>query len=115
LLSRDLNQILIRKFPYLLEKYLSEVSWQEGDDTGSHVVYGDVLRPYLSECISMNREQEIQSIFDFLEELLVHGDKYVDEVVCFSVLESVSYLFKERDYLIYRLGEKCKAALNEIN
>ena len=114
MISLELNRILVSKFPTLQEKYTDEVNWQEGDNTGSHTVYGDVLVPYLSECISKDYEQEIKTIFHFLEELLELDDKYVDEVVSFSVLESLAYLFKEKSYLISYLGEKCKKALDEV-
>ena len=114
MISAELNKIFVNKFPNLQEKYLDEVSWQEGDDTGSHIVYGDVLTPYLKECILKDYKREFQIVFDFLEELLGLDDEYADEVVSFSVFESLAYLFKEKAYLISYLGEKCKKALNEI-
>ena len=49
--NTELNKLFISKFPNLKEKCNDEVSWQEGDNTGSHVVFGDVLVPYLLNCI----------------------------------------------------------------
>ena len=112
--SAELNRMFIEKFPNLQGKYIAEVSWQEGDDTGSHTVYGDVLVPYLIDCILKDNEHDFQNIFNFLEQLLSLEDNYVDEVVYFSVLESITYIFKERIYLIQYLGAKCKNALNEM-
>lgn len=114
MISAELNKMLVNKLPNLREKYLDEVSWQEGDDTGSHTVYGDVLAPYLTECILKDCKQEYLVIFDFLETLLELDDKYADEVVYLSVFESLTYLFKERTYLISHLGKKCKKALNSL-
>ena len=114
MLNEKLNKLLINKFPNLKDKYLDEVSWQEGDNTGSHVVYGDVLTPYLSECIKNNNQQEFQNIFNFLEELLLLEDKYIDEVVYFSVFESVIIFFKDNDYLFSYLGTKCKQAIIDL-
>jgi len=109
--SAELNKMLVNKFPELKEKYIDEVSWQEGDDTGAHTVYGNVLTPYLVDCISKDNRQEFQAIFDFLENLLEIEDSYIDEVVYFSVLESIAYIFKEKTCLIAYLGEKCKKAI----
>ena len=114
MLSSELNKMLVSKFPNLQEKYLEEVSWQEGDDTGSHVVYGDVLTPYLKECITNENRQEFQAIFDFLEHLLRLDDEYADNIVFCSVLESIAYLVKEKPSFISSLGEKCKKALSEV-
>ena len=112
--SAELNRMLVNKFTNLREKYLYEVSWQEGDDTGSHTVYGDVLTPYLKECILKDRKQEYQIVFDFIEKLLGLGDEYVDNVVYLSVFESLAYLFEEKAFLHSCLGERCKIALDEV-
>lgn len=112
--SEQLNLLLINKFPALYEKYLDEVSWQEGDSTGSHTVYGDVLTPYLIQCIIDNDTTEIKKIFDFLEEVIMLNDEYCEEVIACSVIESISYLFDEREYLSLFLGNKSKQILNEI-
>ena len=112
--SAELNKMFVKKFPNLQEAYLDEISWQEGDDTGSHTVYGDVFTPYLKDCIFNNQEQEYKAIFDFLEEILGLGDEYADNVVYLSVFESLAYLFKVRDDLVACLGERCKKALSEV-
>ena len=49
--SIELNKLLIEKFPNLIDDYCDEVGWQEGDETGSHIVYGDVFTPYIVKCI----------------------------------------------------------------
>lgn len=112
MISAELNGMLIDRLPDLREKYLSEVEWQDGDDTGSHIVYGDVLRPYLRECIVQGNEPEYRKILDFLEDLLRLNDGYAEEVVCLSVLESLAYLFCEREYLLPILGGNCRKALS---
>jgi len=112
--AKELNKLLVEKFPGLQEKYIEETSWQEGEDTGSHTVYGDVFTPYLVECIKENREEEIISCFDFLERLLEFRDVYVEEVVTFSVFESIEYLFKETDSLTNLLKKNSRKVLDEF-
>ena len=112
--ERELNKLLVTKLPDLQKKYIEETSWQEGDDTGSHTVYGDVFTPYLVECIEENRTGEIVYCFNFLETLLDLEDSYVDEVVAFSVFESIEYIFKEKEPLINLLGDKSRKVLSEF-
>ena len=84
---KQLNRLLISKFPELEREYHEEVDWQEGDETGSHVVYGDVLTPYIEKIIIQQNNAEIQKVFAFIEEILTRNEKYSDEVIMFSVLE----------------------------
>ena len=112
--NEGLNRLLIKHFPHLMGRYLEEVSWQEGDSTGAHTVYGDVLTPYFVECISENDKKEIVSILNFLEQILRLNDKYAEEVVAFSVLESTAYLFREQPILLTFLGETSRRVLSEI-
>ncbi|MGG5372411.1 hypothetical protein [Enterococcus sp. AZ196] len=63
--SKELNLLLIKTFPNLNNAYMQEVSWQEGNSTGSHTVYGDVLTPYVISCIENNNQKEIKEIFTY--------------------------------------------------
>ena len=112
--SNQLNRLLIEKFPNLQEKYLDEVSWQDGDSTGSHVVYGDVLTPYLVECITNNDIQEFKKIFDFLEEVLALKDEYSDNVIACSVIESITYLLIEYEHLQLLLGDSSRMLFEQF-
>ena len=84
---KQLNRLLIDKFPELEKEYHEEVDWQEGDETGSHVVYGDVFTPYIEKIIIQQNSAEMQKVCAFIEEILVRNEKYSDEVIMFSVLE----------------------------
>lgn len=85
--AKQLNQLLIKRFPELEKKYYEEVEWQEGDETGSHVVYGDVFSSYIEKAIAINDQENLKKIFNFIEEVLLKKDKYAEEVIMFSVLE----------------------------
>ena len=111
---KKLNQMLINNFPNLHNKYNDEVSWQEGDYTGSHIVYGNVFTPYLVECITGRNIEEIKKAFSFLEEILSLQNKYSDEVIAFSVVESIVYLLEKDDYIKSFLGDRTKVIFKEI-
>lgn len=80
---------MINGFPILEKEYHEEVDWQEGDETGSHVVYGDVFAPYIENLIATNDQEELEKAFDFIEKILLKNEKYSDEVIMFSVLERI--------------------------
>lgn len=110
----ELNRMIVKNFPILANDYQDEVAWQEGDATGSHTVYGDVFTPYFVKCIESKKNKELDAIFNFLELLLSMQDKYTDEVVAFSVLESVKYLLNENQDITDMMGNRTKKLLEEF-
>jgi hypothetical protein len=105
---RELNRLLIKRFPNLKEKYFDEVSWQDGDYTGSHVVYGGVLAPYLVECITNGDTLNAKKVFDFLEEVLSLGEEYSYNVIACSVIEDITYLLLKCNCFQSLLGDLSK-------
>ena len=89
--EKELNLKLIEKFPELKLKYEDEVNWQEGDDTGSHVIYGDVFVPFIKEMLNKKNNEKLNEIFDFIEALLNMNDDYIEDVLSVSVIESIIY------------------------
>lgn len=89
--AKALNHMLIKCFPELIDEYHSTVDWQEGDDTGSHVVYGDVFVPLIVQSLNEDNQIELVRIFGFIEEVMSEGDDYANEVLMFSVLEQFIY------------------------
>ena len=112
--NTQLNRMLIDSFPDLTNAYQDEVDWQEGDETGSHTVYGDVFTPYVVKCIETKNSNELNKIFEFIESLLSKQDTYVDEVLAFSVIESLEYLLKENQEIIDMMGKRTKDLLEEL-
>src|SRR5512134_189213 len=69
----------------LYEEYL--VRWQ-GEEPGSHNVFGDLLNPYLISLLSANGDStRLGPVFRLLEELSAHDDPHVQEVAAFTVFE----------------------------
>ena len=112
--AKQLNCFLIDSFPELKQKYHEEVDWQEGDETGSHIVYGDVFTPYVEEMISKNDELKLQKIFMFIETILKYDDIYSDEVIMFSVLEGLLGQNKELKKYNKYFGEKTKRIVQTL-
>lgn len=112
--SYELNRLLINKFPNLIEDYQNEVDWQEGDETGSHTVYGDVFTPYIVRCIENEKDTELNAIFEYLELVLTKQDEYANEVIALSVLESIQYLLKERSKYKDMMGVETKKTYENL-
>lgn len=89
--SKDLNLKLIQTIPEINDAYIKETSWQDGDDTGSHVVYSDILVPFIKEQVAQNNENLLIRVFEYIEHLLTLTDSYANEVVALSVIETLFY------------------------
>ncbi len=113
--SAELNFKLTETFPELAPAYREETAWQDGDDTGSHVIYTDVFVPFIKAQMQAENEQMIERIFAFVEELLSSDDAYASEVIFLSVLESLVF-DEEVDHvrLVQSAKGKTLQALREI-
>lgn len=112
--KKDYNLALIERFPELIKAYHSEVDWQEGDETGCHVVYADVLLKYMERLTDARDMRKLGQIFDFLEELLQEKDLYFDEVVSFSILEGYADAGENPKLLMPLMGERTRSLLQEL-
>ena len=99
--SKELNLKLIEFLPEIKEMYEAEVSWQEGDETGSHIVFSDVFVPYVLD--NLSNDVITKKNFKVIETILELHDDYADEVITLSVLENLfyeqSYIDKIKEYL----------------
>jgi hypothetical protein len=100
----NMAERLIEEFPELTEKYRSVVDWWGEEVPGPHIIFGDVLNPYIITLIDSGRDDEkLKDIFKFLESLASHDDKRVQEVVMMTVCERLEYdkklLTKARKYM----------------
>lgn len=112
--SEKMNMMLIDVFPELFNAYQSEVSWQEGNNTGSHIVYGDVFTPYFIECLDMKNEHKILKILNYIEDILKLDFTYSNEVIAFSVLERVKIKYSDSLILKKQMGTLTSKIWNEI-
>jgi hypothetical protein len=86
----NLNSQLLERLPQLRERYTAVQQLWHDEEPGPHVVYGDVLVPYLIETLTEAPEDPgLTTAFEFLEELLARGDNSTRDVVGGSVLEDL--------------------------
>jgi len=95
--SKELNEILLLKFPELKDKFDEETSWQDGIDTGCFITFEDVFMPYVKEVVRQSDINKINKVFEFIEYLSLIKDDYVENIVCVAILENIaSFLDKEK-------------------
>mgnify|MGYP000014816106 FL=1 len=104
--SKELNLKLVELLPEIKERYEDEISWQEQDDTGSHIVFGDVFFPYIIE--NLSDKKITKKNFDVVEKILELHDDYADEVISLSVLENLFYEQSAVDSFKQFLGDLSK-------
>lgn len=111
----ELNKFMLKSFPGLENAYLAETSWQEGDVTGSHVVYGDVFCPYIEKMYIEKNDEELNKIFQFIESILSIESLYCDEVIAFSVLEKLYDHLEQIEYMRKFMGDKSLKICAELS
>jgi hypothetical protein len=105
--AREMNTKLISAFPELKRAYEECTSWQEGDETGSHIVFGDVLVTLMLEYIKSENYQLVKKYIAFLESLLQSDDEYATDVIATSVIEGIIFDDIDQAEVKKLLGEKC--------
>lgn len=109
---KELNLKLIELVPEIKELYEDEISWQEGDDTGSHTVFADVFFPYILS--GLDNKKVTQKNFKAIEKILELHDDYADEVIILSILENLFYQQDDIDKFKDFLGDLSKKLFNQF-
>ena len=113
--SKELNMLLLKTFPGIYDTYIDETQWQDGDDTGSHIVFEDVFVPNLLKLLQENDIIAISHAFEFIEKLIDTHDDYATEVVFFSILESLFYRCNNHNLILPYMGNKSKEFFLHLN
>ncbi len=93
----NLAEALVEVVPELQQKYEVERRWWRDVLPPPHIVYGDLLNPYIATLLSTGDQEEIlRRIFEFLETLAKHEDQHVRDLVTVTVCE---YLGGNKDLL----------------
>ena len=51
----------------------------------------DIFTPYIIECIEKYNENNIKSIFDFVEKLVSFNDEYANQVIMLSIFDPLFF------------------------
>lgn len=112
--AKELNNKLLKCFPEIGEQFKECVLGQDGEDTGSHIVFSCVFVPYVINCLNTNDLNGIRKCSDFMEEVISLNDLYAEEVIAFSVLEDLMFAEDLNVGAYEFLGKKAKRLYNEV-
>ena len=84
----NMNQRLVEVLPERQEAYEGLLEWWGDEEPGQHVVYGDLINPWLFDLLDEPIDEELFGrIFGLMEELANHEERHVREVVVVTILE----------------------------
>lgn len=115
---RRVNEALVNALPELRSRYEQEIAaWNE--EMGPHVIYGDILNPYLARLLDAPEEpgntEILRRVFDFLEQLLASPDPDFSDVARTTVAEELesdrSRLERARRFMGPRMAEETRDRL----
>jgi hypothetical protein len=85
----ELGARLVDVLPELRVAYEAECEAWEDEIPGAHVIYGDLLMPYLTTLLDRGEDAKLRQVFTFLELLAQSENVHIQEVVAFTVCESL--------------------------
>ncbi len=105
---------MLEAIPEVLPMFKEELGWW--DEVLPHIVFGDVLNPYVIQLLRTNKETStIKHIFDFYERMATCDDLYVKQILTTTVLEGLgdekAIINRAREYL----GTQSIECLNEVS
>ncbi len=104
-----LRESLFEAFPELVAPYRREFAdWTDWDTPpGNYVLFGLVVVPYLLAHLSESRDEGIQRLFEFFEEMAASDDPEIVNLVKLEVIKKLlhdpEHLRRAREYLKPRL------------
>lgn len=86
---RELNEMLLKAFPEIEDRFKEETSWQDGLDTGSTVVFEDVFMHFAFDAAVSGDNDFIDRAGEFLKLCMSLNDSYVTNTILVAVLENI--------------------------
>jgi len=99
-----LDTELLMVLPELRERYKEESRWWKGEHPGQHIIFGDLLNPFLIVLLERGGDHALlKRAFAFLEKMAKSQDIRVVNVVAVTVCERLgdnpTWLAKARNYM----------------
>jgi hypothetical protein len=84
-----LNDQMVDAIPTLDVAYQSELDWWDDEPAPSHVIFGQILNPYLTERLVAGDREALTEVFTFLERMASDVDPRIQDVLRDTVLEHI--------------------------
>src|SRR5437867_337012 len=84
----EASRLLIEAIPELKSQYDAELEWWKDETPGPHIIFGDVLLPFVTKLIEVGEsERLVRRIFAFIERMANSEDSRVRDLVGVSICE----------------------------
>ena len=97
---KEMNQLLLNRFPELKDAFEKETSWQEGLETGATVTYEDVFMPFFIDGFIRGDKEFQNRLLSFVEELSKTPDEYCQNVVGLAILDDIQSYEMVKDKIV---------------
>jgi len=84
------NERLVEAIPELGDLYRTERDWWGADAPPPHVVFEDLLDPFVRKALANGDVNTLRRVFDFIERLSSSGDRRLHDLVAVAVCERLS-------------------------
>ncbi|WP_044478300.1 DUF7674 family protein [Paenibacillus antibioticophila] len=106
-------QKMLKVIPEVTPLYEKELEWW--DEILPHIVFGDVVNPYIIRLLREGNDEQIaKNVFNFLEQMAICSDEKVHEILAVTVLEQLgddpTILEEARRYM----GNETKKISDEV-
>ena len=90
LIYETASEKLIEFVPELNEAYRRELDWWGSETPGPHVIYEDILNPYVDRLLESGDDAALRRVFNFIELLATAEDARLHDLVAVALLESLA-------------------------
>jgi hypothetical protein len=88
--EENVVQEMLALLPELRPPYEKELSWWEGEEPGLHIIFGNILTPYIVNLLESGSDREkLEQAFNFLEDMAHSNDPEVINVLYVTILEHI--------------------------
>jgi hypothetical protein len=86
----SLSADLLSNIPELEPEYRELTAWWGAEAPGQHIVFGDILNPYIDRLVTTSDSAALTRVFSYLETLSRCDDSRIRDVVIATVCEYIA-------------------------
>jgi hypothetical protein len=108
------NDQLLEAVPELVDQYRAEEQWWGDETPPPHVVYEDLLNPFIRKALAEAENGILERVFNFIELLSSSDDSRLRELVSVAVCERLSEDPSEIARLRRYMGRRTGKILRQV-
>jgi hypothetical protein len=105
---------LISCIPELAASYRAMLQWWGEEKPGPHVVYGELLNPFIDRLVEQDDDRSLARVFEFIEILARSNDAQVRDLVATTICEHIVSNPKTLRRTQMLMGSSTRAQCQEV-